>query len=110
MSKANVASPSERSERVKRLVMRSFDSDFAFDMPLSELKLLVDTMVIEYGEDARFSPTGYENYGSFEVKYKTLETDNEFAKRIEQEDKKTAQALAKKRAQFEKLKAELGEV
>ena len=45
------------SDSARRLVTHSFDLDFEFDMPLSELKLLVDKLAMEYGEDAKFSPT-----------------------------------------------------
>lgn len=93
----------------RRVLPKEHRGTFKFGIPLSELKSRVDELITQFGEDARFSPTGYENCGGYSISYDELESKEEHEKRVALLMKRRARVIAAKRAQLERLKRELGE-
>ncbi len=80
---------------------------------LAELQKEVKALIKEYGPDARYSMQ-HEPYSSSDTQYpylqvERLENDEEYAKRIANEERWAAQAAARDRAEYERLSKIFGE-
>ena len=74
--------------KTKKIIKKECRDNFDFGIPLKTVRSIVNNLIGSYGEDALFSPDGYENGGDYRIMYKTVETDKEYEKRINTENEK----------------------
>lgn len=84
-------------------------SPYEFDNTLGEIRKKIDAWIIEYGTDAYldYCSYGYQDYSDtpgYHLKRKRLETDAEFAARVEQERVQSDMRTAHERAEYERLR------
>lgn len=94
----------------KKTICKSVDNTpcVAQDQTLQELRSVVDALIDEYGSDAIYRVYHYEGCADESIEIIRLETDSEYQKRIEQEQRIKQQAEDKERKDFERLKAKYG--
>lgn len=80
----------------------------AQDQTLQELKNVVDALIDKYGSDAKYQINCYDYWLDERIEKSRLETDVEYQKRIEQEQRIKQQVEEKERKEFERLKAKYG--
>ncbi len=102
----------------KRYITVTIDPEFStykFEKTLGELRKMVDELIDVHGKDAYFDfdRNHYYDYDNnptpiYSLRMNRLETDEEYATRVGQDNAITAQREAKERQEYERLRAKFG--